>query len=69
MKNQAGWGEYFTRGIFREEVENCLFTLTGSNEVQEGSKGDETRIVAVSQKVWLDDQGVGADRRVSVEWE
>lgn len=41
----------------------------GSNEVQVGSKGDETRIVVVFQKVWLDDQGVGADRRVSVEWE
>lgn len=41
----------------------------GSSEVQAGSKDDEKRIEVVSQIVWLDGQGVGSGRRVSVEEE
>lgn len=45
------------------------FTLMGSSEVLVGSKDDEKKIVAASQTVWLDGQGEGAGRRVSVEEE
>lgn len=41
----------------------------GSSEVQAGSKDDEKRIEVVSQIVWLDGQGQGSGRHVSVEEE
>lgn len=39
----------------------------GSSEVQVGSKGDEKKIVVVSQTTWPDGQGEELGRHVSVE--
>lgn len=55
--------------VFFGEKKKISFTLMGSSEVQVGSKGDEKRILVVSQTVWLDGQGVGVGRHVGVEWE
>lgn len=57
----------FSVRIFRRKEINYSFTLMGSSEVQVGSKGDEKRIEVVSQTTWLDGQGEGAGRHVSVE--
>lgn len=49
------------------ERKKCSFTLTGSSEVQVGSKGDEKKIAVVSQTTWLRGQGEEPGRHVSVE--
>lgn len=53
--------------IFKVKEKKGSFTLMESSEVQEGSKGDEKRIAVGSQTAWLDGQGEGAGRHVSVE--